>query len=318
MKFVSKILAAALVPAAVAIAVAPALAGDSYPNKPVEFVVPWPPGDLEDVLTRLIADEFQKTYNVPAAVVNKPGGGGGPFPGAISVANAPADGYEVGSFVISVPVVGPNIGIPELNPNPFEPLGIFLTYPFVIATSMDAPYKSMAELAEYAKTHEVALGDFGAALPPTRVTLALAKKMGFEWASQTAFDALDCNTLASGDVDVMNTTIQQILPCLDKVRILASITGERISKAPDAPTVAELVPDLKLSLWNGLFVRKETPQDARQKIIEVAKRTVLGEKAQKVAEDTGAQVYWKDAAQSSAQIESDRQQVKLISELLGE
>lgn len=46
----------------------------------MQFIVPWPPGDLEDVLTRMIAEEFQKTYGKPAAVVNKPGGGTGPFP----------------------------------------------------------------------------------------------------------------------------------------------------------------------------------------------------------------------------------------------
>ena len=47
-------------------------AGD-YPERPVQFVVPWPPGDLEDVLTRLIAEEMQTQTGVPAAVVNKPG-----------------------------------------------------------------------------------------------------------------------------------------------------------------------------------------------------------------------------------------------------
>lgn len=55
----------------------PALA--EYPEKPVEFIVPWPPGDLEDVLTRMIAEDFSEAYGVPTAVVNKPGGGGGPF-----------------------------------------------------------------------------------------------------------------------------------------------------------------------------------------------------------------------------------------------
>ena len=88
---------------------APALA--EYPEKPVNFIVPWPPGDLEDVLTRMIAEDFQAKYGVPAAVVNKPGGGGGPFPGAIEVAQAPADGYTIGSFVIGVPVIGHKIGI---------------------------------------------------------------------------------------------------------------------------------------------------------------------------------------------------------------
>ncbi|SVE17331.1 uncharacterized protein METZ01_LOCUS470185, partial [marine metagenome] len=72
-------------------------ANAEYPDKPVSFVVPWPPGDLEDVLTRMIADEFQSTYGVAAAVVNKPGGGGGPFPGAMEVANAPSDGSMIGS-----------------------------------------------------------------------------------------------------------------------------------------------------------------------------------------------------------------------------
>ena len=66
---------------------------------------------LEDVLTRMIAEDFQEEYGVAAAVVNKPGGGGGPFPGAIEVATAPADGYTIGSFVIGVPVLGHQIGI---------------------------------------------------------------------------------------------------------------------------------------------------------------------------------------------------------------
>jgi len=139
-----------------------------YPEKPVNFIVPWPPGDLEDVLTRMIAEDFEAKYGVAAAVVNKPGGGGGPFPGAIEVATAPADGYTIGSFVIAVPTIGHNIGIPELAPEKFDPLGIFLTYPFVLVASADAPFSTLAELAEHAKSNSVALGHFGAPLPPTR------------------------------------------------------------------------------------------------------------------------------------------------------
>ena len=246
-------------------------ANAEYPDKPVSFVVPWPPGDLEDVLTRMIADEFQSTYGVAAAVVNKPGGGGGPFPGAMEVANAPSDGSMIGSFVIGVPVVGPNLGIDGLTSETFEPLGIFLTYPFVIATSGDAPYSSMQELAAYAKNNKVALGHFGDPLTPTQVTKAAAKELGFEWGSDAAFDMLDCNTLSSGDADVINTTIQLILPCLDKVKVLASVTASRISKVPDTPTMGEIAPELNIFLWNGIFVTKGTPQDVRDKIIAVAK-----------------------------------------------
>ena len=281
------------------------LAQAEYPERPVTFVVPWPPGDLEDVLTRMIADEFQETYGVPAAVVNKPGGGGGPFPGAVEVAVAPADGYTVGSFIIAVPTIGPNIGIPELSPNPFEPLGIFLTYPFVIAAGGDAPYDDMQGLAEHAKDNDVALGHFGAPLIPTRVTLALAGEMGFSYSSDAAFDALDCNTLASGDVDVINTTLQLVLPCLNDIKVLASVGNERIGLTPDVPTVAEIAPNLNIALWNGLFVHKDTPQDARDKIIAVAEKVALSDAAKKLASETGALIYWQNVEEANAQIASD-------------
>ena len=304
--------------AAVMLAALPMAAQADYPEKPVEFIVPWPPGDLEDVLTRMIAEEFQKEYGVPAAVVNKPGGGGGPFPGAAEVAQAPADGYTVGSFVIGVPLVGPETGIPALNPNPFDPVGIFLTYPFVIATGGDAPYSSMEELVAYGKENEVALGHFGSFLTPTQVSFALAKEMGFDWGSEAAFDALDCNTLASGDADVINTTLQLILPCLDQVKVLASMGAERIPLTPNSPTVGEIAPSLDISLWNGLFVRKEVPADVREKIAAVAQKVVSSDAAAKLAGETGALIYWQDAAASMAQIEKDKATMGTISGLIGE
>lgn len=287
-----------------------------YPEKPVEFVVPWPPGDAEDVLTRMIAEDFQNKYGVPAAVVNKPGGGGGPFPGAIEVAKAPADGYTVGSFILAVPIIGPNIGIPELSPNPFEPLGAFLTYPFVIASGKNAPYASIDELAEYAKNNEVALGHFGAPLIPTKVTFALAKEKGFSFAADAAFDALDCNTLASGDVDVINTTLQLVLPCLDNINVLASIGETRIGLTPDTPTVGELNSNLTLSLWNGLFVHRDTPADVREKIISVAQETMASDRAKDFMAKTGALVYWQNAEDTNARIARDTETLGKINAML--
>ncbi len=289
-----------------------------YPEKPVNFIVPWPPGDLEDVLTRMIAEDFQATYEVPAAVVNKPSGGGGPFPGAIEVANAPSDGYTIGSFVIGVPVIGHKIDIPELTPEKFDPLGIFVTYPFVLAAAGNAPFKTAAEMAEHAKTNELALGHFGAPLIPTKLTLAYSKTAGFEWGSEAAFDNLDCNTLASGDADVINTTLQLIMPCLDNVTVLAAATDERISLLPDVPTMGELNDELSMSLWNGLFVNKDTPADVREKIIAVAKETMASDRAQKLAADTGASVYWMDAEKSAARIVADGEKLGRLNGMLAE
>ena len=307
-----RILGAALLGAMAATGV---FAGE-YPEKPVNFIVPFPPGDLEDVLTRMIADDFQAKYGVAAAVVNKPGGGGGPFPGAIEVASAPADGYTVGSFVIGVPVIGHKIGIPELTPEQFDPLGIFVTYPFVLAAAGDAPYSTLEEMADYAKSNDLALGHFGGPLVPTRITMAYAKTAGFEWGSEAAFDALDCNTLASGDADVINTTLQLIQPCLGDVKVLAALTEERIPLVPDAPALNEIVPELNLALWNGLFVTKDTPQAVRDKIIAVAKATVMSDRAQQVAKDTGASIYWQEAEPSAARIAADGATLEKIGAML--
>lgn len=268
------------------------------------------------MLTRLIADKFQEMYGVPAAVVNKPGGGGGPFPGAVEVATAPADGYTVGSFVTDVPIGGPQIGIPELSPNPFEPIGIFMTYPFVIAAGADAPYATWAELAEYAKENEIALGHFGSFLPPTQITFAAAKTSGFDFASEAAFDELNCNTLASGDVDVINTTLQQIQPCLGEVKILASIGKERTSLTPNVQTMQEINPDLSVALWNGLFVHKDVPEDARIKISEAAQAALKSPQALELIGQTGVLIYWQDPVQSEQQIEADAAALQKISELI--
>jgi len=99
--------------------------------------------------------------------------------------------------------------------------------------------------------------------------------------------------------------------------VLASIGGERIALTPDVPTVAELVPELNVSLWNGLFVRNDTPEDVQQKIIEVARETVMSERAQQLAQETGALVYWQDADSVRAQIASDIETLGNIDAMLG-
>ena len=289
-----------------------------YPEKPVQFIVPWPPGDLEDVLTRMIAEELQNETGVAAAVVNKPGGGGGPFPGAAEVARAPADGYTVGSFVIGVPTVGALLGIEGIARDTFEPIGIFLTYPFVLAAGGDAPYSDMAGLAAHAKDNKVALGHFGYGLVPTRVSIIAGMELGFEFGSEAAFDALDCNTLASGDADVINTTVQLVLPCLEEITPLASITGERIPVLPDTPTMAEQVPGLDISLWNGLFVPKGTPQAVKDKLATVAERVVTSDKARKLSQETGALVYWQNAEQAAVRIDADYATIEEMFQRMGD
>jgi len=279
-------------------------ANAEYPSGPVQFLVPWPPGDFEDILTRMIAEEWKVETGMPASVVNRPGGGDGPFPGALEVLDAPADGSVIGSFVIGVPIIGPRIGI-GIEQDSFEPIGVFVTYPFVLAASGDAPYSNLKELAAHAQNNDVILGHFGEGLIPTKATLAAAKKLGFEYADNSAYDMLDCNSLASGDADVINTTLALIEPCLSDIKILTNIGVERISKLPNVATISEQSGINDLELWNGLFVKKGTPQDVKDKIAAISKKTMLGEKAQTLAKETGARIYWEGESESIARIASD-------------
>ena len=276
-----------------------------YPTAPVQFVVPWPPGDFEDILTRMIAAKMEEMTGVSASVVNKPGGGDGPFPGALEVLNGPADGSMVGSFVIGVPIVGPviDIGIEE---DSFTPVGIFLTYPFVLAASGDAPYSNMVELAAHAQDNDVILGHFGAGLVPSKASFAAAKKMNFAFADDSAFDMLDCNTLSAGDADVINTTLALIEPCLGEINILANIGSEPIAKLEGVQTLSAQSGINDIELWNGLFVKKGTPQEVIDKLDEVAAATMASPEAQALMAETGARVYWQDMAASKARIEIDR------------
>ncbi len=85
---------------------------------------------------------------------------------------------------------------------------------------------------------------------------------------------------------------------------------------PNAPTVGELEPSLNLSLWNGLFVKADVKADVRAKLRKVAMRAVLGAKAQQIARDTGALIYWKEGDASDRQIAADRKTMQAIWKML--
>lgn len=274
-----------------------------YPERPVTFIVPWPPGDLEDQLTRIIADAMSTETGVPAKVVNRPGGGA--VEGATAVAQSEADGYTVGSFVIDVPTMHIIRGNASYTRDTFEPVGIFLTYPFALVALKDAPYNDLAELAAYAKSNPVKLGHFGYDLVPTMATFAAAKQLGFAFGSDATFDMLDCGTLKNGDVNVMNTTMATVLSCLDDVKVIAAYTDTPLSIKPDGKLLSEQVPGMKITLWNGLFVPKGTPQEVKDKIAAIAEKAVASAQAQEIAKATGAGVYWLNAADAAARIDAD-------------
>lgn len=269
-----------------------AFAQAEYPERPVEIIVPWPPGDLEDVVARMISDQIQKDYGVPSAVVNMKGGGG--VIGASHVAEAPADGYTIGMFTGNILTTHIIKKRAPFDQKTFQPLGIAISYPMGLWARGDLPFNDLKGLAAYAKDHPVKLGHFGFNGPPTRETMVMAKKLGFKFAGSAAYDETNCTTLASGDADVVISSVKLMKSCLDsgEAKGLAAYTSARIKLFPNLATLDEQVPGIAAPSWAGLFVRSDVPQDVREKIEASANKVLHSQAAADLEKSTGAVIDW--------------------------
>ena len=246
------------------------------------------PGDLEDVIARLISDQIQEDYGVPSAVVNMKGGGG--VIGASHVAEAEADGHTVGMLTGNILTAHIIKKRAPFDSDTFEPVGITISYPMGLWARGDLPFDDMAGLAAYAKENPVKLGHFGFNGPPTRQTLLAAKNLGFEFSGNAAYDETNCTLLASGDADVVVSTVKLLKPCLDsgEAKGIAAYTADRINILPDLATLDEQVPGVAAPAWAGLFVHADVPQEARDKIAASAKKVMESQEVADIAANTGA------------------------------
>jgi tripartite-type tricarboxylate transporter receptor subunit TctC len=154
-----------LVVAALTASLALAGSAHAFPNGPINMVVPLAPGDAADISARTIGEEISKTLNVPVLVVNRPGAGGAV--GAASVAQAKKDGQTIlfppNAALTFRAVLEPQVVTYDALRD-FTPLGISSRTPSVLVVRGDAPYKTFAELVDYAKKNpgKVRIGHPGA------------------------------------------------------------------------------------------------------------------------------------------------------------
>lgn len=286
-----------------------------YPQRPVTMILPWPPGDVDDQLLRVIADAFSQETGVPAKVVNRPGGFG--IEGAQALASSRADGYTVANLLIDIPTSYIIQDVAPYKAGDFEVIGLFMNFPFVLAAPADAPYSTLAEMAHYAKSNPVRFAHFGFETIPAQQTFEAARQLGFEFATETGYDITDCATLANGDADVMNASLGWVLPCLDELKVLAAYTEKPISLFPDAPLLRDQMQGPTFPLWSGLFVPAGTPQEVKDKIARIAEASMKSEKAHEIAKQTGVEVYWLGAEESKARIAKDYEEIKALFEKMG-
>src|SRR5437867_7484190 len=142
----------------------PHAAAQSYPNGPITLVIPLAPGDATDIAGRAMADELAKLLKVAVVPVNRPGAG--MVIGTDSVVKAKKDGYTIlltpNAAVVSARILNPE----STTYDPLKdltPLGLTTRTPILLAVREDAPYKSFAEMVDFAKKNpgKVRVGTVG-------------------------------------------------------------------------------------------------------------------------------------------------------------
>lgn len=246
-------------------AIAPSMAwAQSYPDKPINMVVPYPPGGSADVLARLVADHLQKSLGQPVVVVNRPGAGS--LVGTQSVIRAPKDGYTLlftGSALTIQAAINKQFDV-KLERD-LAPVSEVVRSTFLIATPAAQPHKTMAELVSYAKAHpgKLATGTNGAGTTSFMIfeyLKSLAKIDLLHVPYKGSSEAVAA--LLSGDVQLVADPVFTLQKRVEAgtLRGLAVTGQQRTPLLPNVPTMAESgYPGFNITAWIGLLAPAGTP-----------------------------------------------------------
>ena len=242
-------------------------AQNGFPNKPVNLIVPFPPGGAADQPSRLIAQSLFGVWQQPAVVMTKPGAGGAI--GAAFVANSAPDGYTLlatNPSMIIVPEADRMFDRPaSFDLSSFTPLVLLVADPVVLVVRADAPWKTYQEFIADAKSKpgEITYGSSGAysASHIPIEMLANAANVKFRHIPYAgggpailAVIGGHIAATASSPTAVINQIKSGTL------RPLVVTGSKRLAALPDVPTAIELgYKEAEFYLWIGLFAPVKTP-----------------------------------------------------------
>jgi tripartite-type tricarboxylate transporter receptor subunit TctC len=246
-------------------------AAQSYPDRRITFVVPYPAGGATDVAARLLANKLSEAWKQAVIVENRSGGGG--VIGNDYVAKATPDGYTVLVAITQI-IQAPSL-VAKLPYDVFKDLAPVTQVglsTIVLTVPEGRPIKSVKELVELAKANpgRVPYGSFGNATTSHLYGELLKKNAGIDMthvpyrgAAPLLTDLLN-NTVTAGFLD-LTTAGAQI--AAGKIRALAVGGEKRRTHLPDVPTMAELgYPGFEAEGWIGVFVPAATPRDIVAKL----------------------------------------------------
>jgi tripartite-type tricarboxylate transporter receptor subunit TctC len=252
--------------AAMALAAASLCAGaQSFPSKPIRFIVAFPAGGATDLVARAMAQRFSERWQQSVIVDNRSGAGG--VIGTELASRAAADGYTVLFGSSSTFATGPVLQ-PKLPYDPqrdFAPISLTTLIPNIIVAHASVPVTSVKELIEYAKgkPQQVSYASNGNATASHIAGELLRHRGGFSWIHVPYKGAGQAITdVVGGHVQFLIGAISTSLPHVraGKIRGIAVTGLQRSSAVPELPTVAESgFPGFEVVQWFGLLAPAKTP-----------------------------------------------------------
>lgn len=263
MRLLHRRLAATLIAALPLAAALPALA--AYPERPIRFVVPYPPGGGTDVIARIVQQKFQAALGQPIIIDNR-GGGGGSL-GTDVVAKAPADGYTV-LFTLSSHTINPAIypKLPFDTARDFEPVGTVASLPQILVVNPSFPASTIQDVVAQARKEagKLQFASVGNGSPSHLAGEMLNLRTGvsithipYRGGGPAITDVL------AGQVPMLWVSIPAAAGHVKsgKLKPIAVSTVKRSAAFPNVPTVQEGgINDFEVDSWYAMFVPARTPK----------------------------------------------------------
>lgn len=240
--------------------------GQTYPDRPIRFVVPLPPGGGADIVARTVGQKLGDALGKQVVIDNR--GGGGTVIGAVTVARATPDGYTLLLGTATTHAINSSL-IKDLPYDPikdFTPVSLITKLPLVLVAHPSLAVNGVAELMALAKSKPgqllFASSGNGSSLHLLGELLNLRAQIGTVHVPYKGA-APAITALLGGEVNFMFSSIPPILPHIktQRVKALAMATPKRSSLMPDVPTINESgISGVDAYSWNGVLVPAGTPK----------------------------------------------------------
>ena len=229
--------------------------------KAIEIVVPFPPGGSVNPVARLLQLGMKDHLDATIVVVNQPGAGG--TIGTARVARATPDGSLLGLTTVGPLTTQPHLTTQSYGVDSFEYICRTHLTPQVLAVADNSPFKSVKDLAEFAKKNpgKVVLSSTGVGSLPHLAAVEFAQLAGFDWLHLPSKGDSEAAQLAlSGEITGWVAGVQTYAPLTPRLRALGILDSERNPALPDVPTFIESgLAGFEVMSWAGIFAPAGTP-----------------------------------------------------------